>query len=213
VSGVVDVTGDGRDEGVRAAAEALRRGELVVLPTDTHYGLAADAFSRIGTRRLFEARGGDRRVPLPVLLRSPKQLGGLVTTVPEPADRLMAAYWPGPLTMVVVADPNLLWDLGDNRGTVAVRMPLDDVTLAVIRAVGPVAVTAAARVGEPPAPDVAAAREQLGDAVRWYLDDGPRGSGPASTIVDLTRSVPQVLREGAVDGDEAVDVAAGRRKG
>ncbi len=198
-----------RDHAVTRAAETLRRSELVVLPTDTVYGVAADAFDRDATARVFAAKERARRFPLPVLVRSPKQLAGLSTRVPETAERLMAAYWPGPLTIVITAEPNLRWDLGTNEGTVAVRMPLDDVALEVIRAVGPLAVTSANRSGRAPAPPAAGARDQLGDAVALYLDDGPRTDGQASTIVDLTRREPHVLRTGQRASDEVLAVARG----
>ncbi len=209
MSEIIDARGDDREKATTLAAEALRAGDLVVLPTDTVYGVAADAFSSTGTGRIFAAKQRSRRYPLPVLVRSPKQLAGLVTQVPEVAERLMAAYWPGPLTLVVEAEPNLVWDLGRADGTVAVRMPLDDLTLEIIRAVGPLAVTSANRSGQPPATDAAMAREQLGDAVRYYLDDGPRRVRPPSTIVDLTRAEPHILRAGALDGEEVLAVARG----
>jgi tRNA threonylcarbamoyl adenosine modification protein (Sua5/YciO/YrdC/YwlC family) len=209
VSQVLDGTGPARQEAVRLAAEALRRGELVVLPTDTVYGVAADAFSAEGTRAIFEAKQRGRNLPLPVLVRSPKQVTGLVTTVPEVVERLMAAYWPGPLTIVVRADPNLTWDLGDNDGTVALRMPLDELCLDVIRTVGPLAVTSANLSGQPPATDVATAQRGLGELVAVYLDDGPRRTVRPSTIVDVTRSEPAVLREGALATDEVTAVANG----
>ena len=209
MSQVLDGTGPARQEAVRLAAEALGRGELVVLPTDTVYGVAADAFSAEGTRAIFEAKQRGRNLPLPVLVRSPKQVTGLVTTVPEVVERLMAAYWPGPLTIVVRADPNLTWDLGDNDGTVALRMPLDELCLDVIRTVGPLAVTSANLSGQPPATDVATAQRGLGELVAVYLDDGPRRTVRPSTIVDVTRSEPAVLREGALATDEVTAVANG----
>lgn len=206
------IVGDDRAGAVEAAAAALRRGELVVLPTDTVYGVAADAFSAEGTGRIFHAKQRDRSLPLPVLVRGPKQVTGLVTGVPEAAERLMAAYWPGALTLVVSADPNLAWDLGDAEGTVAVRMPLDEVALDVIRAVGPLAVTSANISGQPPATDVATAREQLGEAVEVYLDGGPRGERSPSAVVDLTRRSPRVLRAGDLDSEEILAVARGERE-
>lgn len=209
MSEVLDATGHDRDEVVRIAAEALRRGELVVLPTDTVYGLAADAFSAEGTRAVFAAKQRGRNLPLPVLVRSPKQVNGLVTAVPEVVERIMAAYWPGPLTIVVRADPNLSWDLGDTDGTVAIRMPLDELCLDVIRAVGPLAVTSANLSGQPPATDVATAQRGLGESVAVYLDDGPRRTVRPSTIVDLTRTEPAILREGAVPESEVLAVATG----
>lgn len=206
---ILDVRGDGRAEAVERAAAALRDGELVVLPTDTVYGLAADAFSLDGTARVFRAKERDRSVPLPVLLRSPKQLPGIAPDVPEVAERLMAAFWPGALTIVVPAEDRLQWDLGKNRGTVAVRMPLDEVALEVIRGVGPLAVTSANTSGQPPATTAEEAKEQLGASVHLYLDDGPRTGGLASTIVDLTRREPHVLRVGAIDESLVLAVAYG----
>jgi L-threonylcarbamoyladenylate synthase len=209
MSELVDARGEDRGHAIERAAEALRAGELVVLPTDTLYGVGADAFSTDGTRRIFEAKRRSRRFPLPVLVRSPKQLAGLVTIVPEAAERLMAAYWPGGLTLVVPADPNLMWDLGDDEGTVAVRMPFDDVALELIRAVGPLAVTSANLGGQAPAPTAQAAQLALGEAVAVYLDAGPRRGNRPSTMVDLTRAEPQVLRDGALDPDEVLAVARG----
>lgn len=205
---ILDVGAD-REAGVARCAEVLRAGRLAVIPTDTLYGLAADAFATEGTRALFDAKRRARSIPLPVLVRSPKQVAGLVTRVPETAERLMAGYWPGPLTLVLASDPNLLWDLGDAEGTVAVRMPFDDVALDVIRAVGPLAVTSANLSGQAPAPTAAGAREQLGEGVAVYLDDGPRSATPASCVLDLTRREPAVLREGALDPDEVLAVARG----
>jgi L-threonylcarbamoyladenylate synthase len=203
-----DVAAD-REAAIEVASQALRDGKLVVLPTDTVYGVAADAFNPTGTRRVFGAKRRSRRFPLPVLVRTPKQLLGLCTSVPEAADRLMAAYWPGPLTLVLPCDPGLEWDLGDNRGTVAVRMPLDDVTLEVIRAVGPIAVTSANLSGQPAATTAADAHLQLGELVEAYLDDGVRGETAPSTIVDLTRDKPHVLRAGPINPDDIIAVANG----
>jgi L-threonylcarbamoyladenylate synthase len=209
VSEILEVPTDDRSEVVERAAAVLRRGELVVLPTDTVYGVAADAFSKTGTRRLVEVKRRSRRFPLSVLVRSPKQLNGLVTSVPQAAEWLMAAYWPGALTIVVPNDPNLMWDLGESQGTVAVRMPREQVTLDVIRAVGPLAVSSANLSGQPPATDVTAAERQLGDGVAVYLDAGPRRTTPRSTIVDLTRAEPHLLRAGALDGEQVLAVARG----
>lgn len=205
---IVDVSDAGREDGVRRAAEALRAGEIVVLPTDTTYGLAADAFDAAGPLQVLAAKGRGRQVPLPVLVRSPKQLAGLTTIVPEAVERLVAAYWPGPLTIVIPAEPNLRWDLGEAQGTVAVRMPLDDVALEVIRQVGPLAVTAANRAGQAPVVTARDAQDQLRDRVAVYLDDGPRAGRP-STIVDVTRREPHILREGPLHADRVLAVVRG----
>jgi L-threonylcarbamoyladenylate synthase len=209
VTEVLDVTGEGRAAAIVRAVEAVRDGQLVVLPTDTVYGIGGDAFNRDGSARLFEATERDRSIPMGVMVRSPKQLIGLTPTVPETADRLMAAYWPGPLTLVLPAAPGLVWDLGDADGVVAVRMPLDDVALEVIRSVGPMTMTGAGRTGHPPATTVAEAEEQFGEAVACYLDDGPRVGTATSTIVDLTRRELHVLRVGSLDTAQVLAVARG----
>lgn len=206
---VLDVTGEGRHDGIERAVAALRRGRVVALPTDTRYGLAVDAFSINGTDRLRRVAGRDRAVPLPVVVRSPKQLAGLLSRVPPAAEQLMAAFWPGPLTLVLLAEPSLKWDLGRAQGTVAARMPLDDVALAVIRGLGPLALTAAAQPDHEPATTAAGVAEEFGDEVAVTLDDGPRERGVLSTIVDLTRREPHVLREGGLDTEAVLAVARG----
>ncbi len=206
---ILDVTGDERDIAIARAASALRDAQLVVMPTDTVYGVAADAFDPEATARIFAAKDRARAHPLPVLVRSQKQLPALTPLVSEALDHLVAAYWPGPLTIVVPAQPQLRWDLGRNDGTVAVRMPLDEVALELIKHVGPLAVTSANRSGQQPGPTAAAAFEQLGEAVEVYLDDGPRTSAVPSTIVDVTRRQPHVLREGVLPAAEVLGVASG----
>lgn len=206
---ILDVTGAARAEALGEAAHALRTGQLVVLPTDTVYGVAADAFNPGGTGRIFAAKGRERSVPLPVLVHNPRQLAGLTTEVPEAAERLMAAYWPGPLTIVVASEPNLSWDLGEAQGTVAVRMPFDEVTIELIKAIGPLAVTSANRSGEPPAVTAAQAHDMLGEDVSVYLDGGERGGLMPSAIVDLTRAEPHVIRAGNIPEDELLAVARG----
>jgi L-threonylcarbamoyladenylate synthase len=209
VAEILDVTGDDRDISIGRAATALREAELVVVPTDTVYGVAADAFDPEATARIFTAKGRDRAHPLPVLVRSQKQLPALTPLVSEVLDRLVAAYWPGPLTIVVPAQPQLRWDLGHNDGTVAVRMPLDEVALELIRSVGPLAVTSANRSGQPAATTAQEAADELGDGVALYLDDGARSASVFSTIVDVTRREPHVLREGAIPATEVLGVARG----
>lgn len=200
---------DGRAAAIERAGELLLAGEVVVLPTDTVYGIAANAFDPSAVATLLSVKGRDGAIPLPVMVRSPKQLAGLAVAVPAAADRLVAAFWPGPLTLVLHAQPRLTWDIGQAEGTVALRMPLDEATLAVIRVVGPIALTAANAPGQEPPRSVGEASEQLGDQVAAYLDAGERPPGPTSTIVDLTRAAPKVLREGVVPAVLALDVADG----
>ena len=196
-----DVTTDPTD-GVAAAVDVLRRGDLAVIPTDTVYGIAADAFSPTAVRRLLEAKGRGRDLPVPVLVGSWRTLDGLAASVTPTARALVERFWPGGLTLVVRAAPSLAWDLGETRGTVAVRMPLHPTAIAVLEQTGPLAVSSANRSGQPPASDAAEAERQLGSSVAVYLDGGPSGDPVPSTILDLTGERPRVLREGAVDVEQ-----------
>lgn len=187
-----------RDWGIRAAIESIARGDLVVFPTDTVYGIAADAFKSWAVQALLNAKGRGRHMPPPVLVGSRQTLDGLVFSLPKEARDLVDAFWPGPLTIVVEQAPTLQWDLGDTYGTVAVRMPLHPVALEVLQHTGPLAVSGASRVGFPPAITAAEARDQLGYAVATYLEAGPCSDPIPSSIVDCTGPVPRVLRDGAI---------------
>jgi L-threonylcarbamoyladenylate synthase len=187
-----------RATGLDVAASAVRRGDLVVLPTDTVYGIGTDAFSPEAVAGLLEAKGRGRDLPVPVLVGSPRTLAGIATGLTEPARSLVEAFWPGGLTIVCSAQPSLRWDLGDTNGTVAVRMPLHPVAIELLTATGPMAVSSANRSGRPPATTLDQAIEQLGDAVSVYLDGGPSGDPVPSTIVDVTGPAPRLLRSGAV---------------
>jgi tRNA threonylcarbamoyl adenosine modification protein (Sua5/YciO/YrdC/YwlC family) len=192
--------------GLAAAAAAVRSGRLVVLPTDTLYGIGADAFSGDAVRALLAAKGRGPDMPVPVLVGSWTTIDGLVTAVPAPARALVEAFWPGGLSLVLPHAPSLTWDLGVTRGTVMLRMPLHPVALELLREVGPMAVSSANVSGRPPATTVAEAVEQLGDSVAVYLDGGPCRVGVASTIVDLTGAEPRILRTGAVDAAAIAEV-------
>lgn len=196
-----DVREDATD-GVAHAVAALRRGDLAVLPTDTVYGIAADAFSPPAVDRLLAAKGRGRDMPVPVLVGAWRGLDGLAQHVTPTMRSLVEAFWPGPLTLIVRAAPSLAWDLGETRGTVAVRMPLHPVALAVLAETGPLAVSSANRSGQPPAADAAEAQRQLGTSVAVYLDAGSTGDAVPSTIVDLTGDRPQLRRAGAVPVEE-----------
>lgn len=191
-----------RKTGLREAASAVRRGELVVLPTDTVYGIGADAFSPDAVGDLLEAKGRGRNMPSPVLVGSPNTLHGLVTDFSESAWELVDAFWPGALTLVAKHQPSLTWDLGDARGTVAVRMPLHPVALELLKEVGPMAVSSANLTGHPAPQDCDAAQEMLGDSVAVYLDGGPTPDSVPSSIVDVTHKTPVLLRSGAVSAEE-----------
>lgn len=188
--------------GMRAARQALAKGELVVLPTDTVYGLAADAFTPAAVERLLAAKGRDRSSPPPVLIGSRDTLPALAESVPPLVSELVDRFWPGGLTVIVDAQPSLQWDLGDTLGTVAVRVPAHPVTLELLAETGPLAVSSANLTGRKPATTGAQARAQLGDKVSVYLDVG-RIAGKASTIVDATglgrgTGGVRVVRAGAI---------------
>ena len=187
-----------RDYGITSAVSALKGGRLVVLPTDTVYGIGADAFDSTAVAALLAAKGRGRDMPVPVLVGSWHTIDGLVYSVPHTARELIRAFWPGALSLVVRQAPSLQWDLGDANGTVMLRMPLHPVAIELLRQVGPMAVSSANISGSPAAVTAHDAREQLGDAVEVYLDAGPSEQQAASTIVDLTGAHPRVLRQGPV---------------
>lgn len=202
--------------GLRHARQAIARGELVVVPTDTVYGLAADAFSPAAVQRLLDAKGRGRAQPPPVLVSGRPMLTALVEEVPEPVERLVAEFWPGGLTIVLPAQPSLSWDLGDTQGTVAVRMPDRKATLELITDTGPLAVSSANLTGRAAAVSSIDAEAMLGDSVSVYLDDGPCDSGIASTIIDATSLVlrgsdpasarVRILRDGAIAREDLARV-------
>lgn len=185
-----------REAALAAAAQALRAGEVVVIPTDTVYGVAADAFKPEAVRALLNAKGRGPSMPPPVLVAASATLDALAVQVPDWARALIERFWPGPLTIVFHEQPSLLWDLGETKGTVAVRMPDHQLALDLIASVGPIAVSSANRTGMPAATTAADAEQMLGDLV--ILDAGDSPVGEASTIVDATTSTPRVLRLGAL---------------
>jgi L-threonylcarbamoyladenylate synthase len=197
-----------RTEGLAAAATAILNGELVVLPTDTVYGLGADAFSPAAVTRQLAAKGRGRDMPSPVLVGTVRAATALVEDLGPYGQQLIDEFWPGGLTIVCRAARSLSWDLGDTKGTVAIRMPQDDLALDLLRETGPMAVTSANLTGAAPATTAADARDQLGDSVAVYLDGGTRSGGVASTIVDLTGEQPRLLRRGAISIGRLREVAA-----
>ena len=191
-------TDEEREAAVAAASRAVQQGKLVVLPTDTVYGVGADAFDPAAVRDLLAAKGRGREMPPPVLVSAATTIDAIATGVPGYARALVEEFWPGPLTLVCTQQASLQWDLGDTRGTVAVRMPDHPVALALLERTGPMAVSSANLTGLPAAVDAADAEEMLGDHVSVILDAGVAPGGVASTIVDVTGSQGRVLRRGAL---------------
>jgi len=172
--------------GMRLAKASLGRHELVVLPTDSVYGIGCDAFSAKGVAALLAAKGRGRQSPPPVLIPNIATMRALAEVVPDAALALANTFWPGALTMILRSQPSLTWDLGETKGTVALRMPDHKIALALLEEVGPLAVSSANLTGEPAAVTCAQAESYLGKSVKVYLDGGPSPKGEASTIVDLT---------------------------
>ena len=190
-----------RDEGLIAAMTAVQAGQLVVLPTDTVYGVGADAFNPVAVNALLAAKGRGRNMPPPVLVGSVRAAAALTETLGAFGQDLIDEFWPGPLTLVFRASPTLRWDLGDTQGTVAVRMPLHPIALDLLRRTGPMAVSSANVHGAPAATTADEAAEQLGEAVSVYLDGGPCADSVPSTILDLTGTMPRLLRAGVIGID------------
>jgi len=195
-----------RDDALKAAAGALAEGLAVVVPTDTVYGMAADAFNPDATAAIFVAKSRPRSLPLPVLVSRPRQAWALCSEVPRAAEELVAAFWPGALTLLLPQAEGLTWDLGETKGRVAVRMPAHDDLLELISRIGPLATTSANRSGEPTPATIGEIAAAFGDAAGLYLDGGPSSADVPSTIVDLTGWRPKVTREGAIPGNDVEQV-------
>ena len=197
-----------RSAGIAAAVAAVLQGELVVLPTDTVYGIGADAFRPGAVQSLLNAKGRSRDMPPPVLVGSVRAANALVEDLGPYGQELIDEFWPGGLTLICRSSRSLKWDIGETKGTVAVRMPQDQVALDLLAQTGPMAVSSANLTGQPAATTAEGAREQLGEAVAVYLDGGPCETDVPSTIVDLTGDMPRLLRGGAVSIGRLREVAA-----
>ncbi|MBO1418029.1 L-threonylcarbamoyladenylate synthase [Streptomyces sp. FH025] len=200
-----------RAAGLREAVAAVRRGELVVLPTDTVYGVGADAFAPEAVARLLRAKGRGRNMPSPVLVGSPEGLDELVE-VTERARKLVTAFWPGGLTVVARHRASVELDLGETGGTVAIRMPAHPVALELLAATGPLAVSSANLTGHDSPQDCAAAEGMLGDSVAVYLDGGPTAAAVPSSIVDVSGELPVLLRAGAISAERLREVVPDLRE-
>ncbi len=186
-------------EGIARAGELLRCGEVVGIPTETVYGLAADALNPSAVLRIFEAKGRPSDNPLIVHIASLEALDALVEEVPAAAKRLAALWWPGPLTMIfkkAVCVPSVV---SGGLDTVAVRLPAHPVARAIIEAAGcPLAAPSANRSGSPSPTTAAHVTADMDGRVAAILDGGASGVGVESTVVDMTRGVPRLLRPGGI---------------
>ncbi|WP_253954006.1 L-threonylcarbamoyladenylate synthase [Schaalia sp. 19OD2882] len=176
----------------------VKAGELIVLPTDTVYGIGCRADDPVAVTALLDAKGRGRQMPPPVLVASAADLDRLCVDVPDEARTLANAHWPGALTLILRARPDLGWDLGDSDGTLALRMPDHPRTLDLLAATGPMAVTSANPTGRVAATDVDRARNYFGTRVAAYVDSGPTAGSTPSTILDLAHGGIRPLRNGAI---------------
>ncbi|MEZ2389265.1 L-threonylcarbamoyladenylate synthase [bacterium RCC_150] len=204
---------DQRAEGLEHAQRAIDAKKCIVMPTDTVYGIAADAFSPQAVTMLLVSKGRGRQMPPPVLIPRLNALDGLASEVSAEARKLADAFWPGGLTLILHAQPSLEWDLGETRGTVALRMPNDDVALELLNRTGPLAVSSANRTGQPAARTAAEAMDQLAESVEVYLEGGVRplegSESVPSTIVDATTLPLRVVRDGAISLERLREVVPG----
>lgn len=204
--GSVDIRDCITDSGaLDAASVAISNGRLIVLPTDTVYGIGADSFNPAAVANLLAAKGRGRQMPPPVLVGTKETAEALAEEFPDAARTLIDTFWPGALTIIVMAQPSLSWDLGETAGTVALRMPDSKPALDLLQRTGPLAVSSANKTGQPAALTIDEAADMLGDAVSLYLDAGKAGGGVASTIVDLTATPYRIVRQGAIPRE---DIAA-----
>jgi len=192
--------------GMRLAKVALGRNELAVIPTDTVYGIAANAFSASAVQALLDAKGRGRQSPPPVLVTGVNQARALVEEMPDAAVRLAETFWPGALTMIFRAQPSLDWDLGETRGTVAIRVPDHKIALALIEETGPLAVSSANKTGQPAATTCSQAFDYLGESVEIFLDAGNSPKGEASTILDMTNIVDKYDNDGKLTSEGKVRI-------
>ncbi|MFT3832091.1 MAG: L-threonylcarbamoyladenylate synthase [Micropruina sp.] len=196
------------DQALAAAEDAIAAGACIVLPTDTVYGIGANAFDAAAVQGLLDAKQRGRDMPPPVLIAEPSMLRSLATGLTADGLALAKAFWPGALTVVVTAHPDLRLDLGDRGDTIAVRVPDHAFTRALLRHTGPLAVSSANVSGRPAAETIDEAVEQLGESVAVYLDAGPAAGPVPSTIVDLTGE-PRILREGQLTREQLTQAVPG----
>jgi tRNA threonylcarbamoyl adenosine modification protein (Sua5/YciO/YrdC/YwlC family) len=199
---------------INYAADKIRHGEVLGMPTDTFYGLAADPFNLRAVERVYEIKSRSRHKPLSLLIESADQGASLARhPLPEEFDILVSKFWPGPLTIIVRAAPKLPLKVTANTGNVALRVPASAIALAVIRTAGvPITATSANLSGAAECTTAIGVRDQLADRISIIVDGGPSPRDVASTIVDLSgENGPwRIIREGAIPSQEIVEALGGK---
>jgi len=218
---VIDSSNPGAwEDGCSRALEALGAGQSIIIPTDTVYGIACDAFSPEAVNALLSHKGRGRHMPPPVLVASAEDVSRLVRTIPDGARALMEQLWPGGVTVIFEAAADVEWDLGETQGTVAIRMPDHPVALELLRESGPLAVSSANLTGQHSSLTIDEPMDQFGDAISVYVDAGLVGhayadapGNPGSTIVDATEVASggpwRVIRHGVVPWEDVKAVTGG----
>jgi L-threonylcarbamoyladenylate synthase len=184
------------------AADLLKSGELVAFPTETVYGLGADAYNAPAVKKIFEVKGRMPQSPLLVHVSNYSQVEDLVAGIPSRARQLMEQFWPGPLAVILSASNRVPDEVLGGNTTVGLRMPAHPVALALIEAAGPIAAPSANLSGRPSPVSAQHVLDDLGGRIAAILDAGPTGLGLESTILDLSRSVPEILRLGGVPAEQ-----------
>ena len=193
-------------EAIRFAAEAIRRGELVAFPTETVYGLAADALNPVAVARVCEVKGRPADNPLPVQVAGVDRLWGVAAEIPEIAFELARRFMPGPLTIVLRSRSELPESVTAGTGTVGIRVPAHPVALALLRAARtPIVAPSANPSGQPPPLNAEEVHAYLGGRIGCILDAGESPLGVASTVIDLTADSPMILRDGSLSRDELLE--------
>jgi len=192
-------------DAIEEAATWIRQGGVIVIPTDTLYGLAVDPFNATAVARIFAIKGRSRDQALPLLAADPTQIAAHFGPLPQPVERLAARFWPGPLTLLLPAPTTFAPEVSGGTGLVGVRVPADAIARAVCAGAGrPITATSANVSGQPATADPDEVERTLGDAVDFLLDTGSTPGGAPSTIVDTAAGRPRLIRAGAVPWDDIV---------
>ena len=189
-------------EALDRAVMLLREGRVLAFPTETFYGLACDGKNEKAVARLFEIKGRSFDKPVPVIIGDREALEGLVAEIPWEAEKLMEAFWPGPLTLVLKALPTVNGRLTADSGKIGVRLSSHPLALRLARGFGgPVTATSANRAGEKECSSAVEVLSALGDRIDGLVDGGRTPGGKGSTLVDVTVNPPAILRDGVISAD------------
>ncbi len=190
-------------ENPSAVLQGLERGDVIVFPTETLYGLGADALNEVAVEKVFELKGRDPRYPVPVLIADPEMLHTLVARVPSTAQKLMKLYWPGPLTLVLPGKKNIPKPLCNLAGGIGVRISSQPIANLLIKGLGhPLTATSANPSGKEPARTLQEAKRYFTGRVEIFVDGGTLTSKSGSTVVEALEESIKIIREGEISTSE-----------